>query len=95
MKSQKWLMSLNLAGDWHIVLFDGESVYEELFPEEKIQKITTRCGISLDQSQLVDICSKKMETMNVVQSAFDGRFMAEDKSTPFTSSVASETYWSS
>jgi len=95
MKSNKWLMSLNVAGEYHIVLFDGEGVYEELFPEEKIQKLTARCGVSLNQEDLVAICAKKMETMNVVQSAFDGRWMAEDKNTPFTSSVASETYWSS
>lgn len=87
-------MSLNIAGEWQVVLFDGEGVYEELFPEEKIHKLTARCGINLNQEDLVAICTKKMESMNVVQSAFDGRWMAEDKNTPFTLSVASETYWS-
>lgn len=87
-------MSVVAAGKSHIVLFDGDSVYDKRFPDEKIQGITSSCGARINQEQLVEICKKKMENMNVVQSAFDGRWLAEDKNTPFTCSAASETYWS-
>lgn len=90
----KWLMSLNISGFYHDVLFDGESVYDYLFPTEKIYKIPS-CSGWINQETLALACKKKMENMKVVSSAFDGTWMAENKDTPFTSSVASETYWSS
>jgi hypothetical protein len=91
----KWLMGLNVAGAFHRVLFDGEKVYDYNFPAEEIVSIPTFCGIKVNQETLSQACKKKMESMKVVSSAFDGTWMAEDKSTPFTSSVASETYWCS
>lgn len=91
----KWLMVLNLAGQLHDVLFDGKDVYEYNFPDEKIVKIKTLCGVVIDHDTLAKICSEKMIGKKVVSSAFDGRWMTEDINTPFTLSVASETYWSS
>jgi len=91
----KWLMVLNISGFYHNVLFDGEAVYDYNFPTEKIIKIPTFCGIMIDQETLALSCKKKMENMKVVSSAFDGTWMAENKDTPFTSSVSSETYWCS
>lgn len=49
---------LNIAGEFHDVLFDGEKVTEPLFPDQKIQRIVARCGIVLTQSDLVDICRR-------------------------------------
>jgi hypothetical protein len=91
----KWLMVLNISGIYHDLLFDGEKVYDYNFPTEMIASIPTFCGINVNQETLSQACKKKMENMKVVSSAFDGTWMAEDKSTPFTSSVASETYWCS
>jgi hypothetical protein len=91
----KWLMVLNIAGEYHDVLFNGENVYDFNFPTEKIVSIKSRCGIVLTQDILSNACKDKMENRKVVCSAFDGTWMTEDKSTPFTSSVGSETYWSS
>lgn len=88
-------MVLNLAGQLHDVLFDGKDVYEYNFPDEKIVKIKTLCGIVIDQDTLAKVCSEKMIGKKVVSSAFDGRWMTEDENTPFSLSVASETYWSS
>ena len=95
MEKPKWLMSLHIAGECHAVLFDGERVYDSNFPTEEIEKIAAKCGLILNQEQLAETCKMKMEGMKVVSSAFDGRLMAEDKNTPFTCSVASETYWCS
>lgn len=91
----KWLMVLNLAGQLHDVLFDGKDVYEYNFPTEKIVSIKTLCGLVIDHDTLVKVCNEKMIGKKVVSSAFDGRWMTEDVNTPFTLSVASETYWSS
>ena len=91
----KWLMVLSIGGQYHDVLFDGKDVYDYTFPTEKIVSIMGLCGLSFGQETLVKACEKKMVGMKVVCSAFDGRWMAEAKDTPFTSSVASETYWSS
>lgn len=91
----KWLMVLNLAGQLHNVLFDGKNVYDYNFPTEEIHNIKTFCGAVIDHDTLVKACSEKMIGKKVVCSAFDGRWMTEDENTPFTLSVASETYWSS
>lgn len=91
----KWLMVLNLAGQLHDVLFDGKDVYDYNFPDEKIVKINTLCGVVIDHDTLAKICSEKMIGKKIVCSALDGRWMTEDINTPFTLSVASETYWSS
>jgi len=92
----KCLMVLNLAGQLHDVLFDVKDVYEYNFPTEKIHQIKINCGaLVIDQDMLAKICSEKMIGKRVVCSAFDGTWMTEDVHTPFTLSVASETYWSS
>ena len=88
-------MVLNLAGELHDVLFDGKDVYDYNFPTEKIHKIKTLCGIVIDHDTLAKVCWEKMIGKKVVCSAFDGTWMTEDENTPFTSSVGSETYWSS
>jgi len=94
-------MVLNLAGQLHDVLFDGKDVYDYNFPTEKIVSIQacydlkTLCGVVIDHDTLAKICSEKMIGKRVVSSAFDGTWMTEDVNTPFTLSVASETYWSS
>ena len=88
-------MVLNLAGQLHDVLFDGKDVYDYNFPTEKIHSIKTLCGLVIDHDTLVKICNEKMIGKKVVCSAFDGRWMTEYVDTPFTLSVASETYWSS
>ena len=93
--SEKWLMSLNIGGEHHRVLFDGKSVYDSIFPEELVTCIKGTCGNSFNQEILASVCSEKMKGMKVVMSAFDGTWMAEGKNVPFTCSVASETYWSS
>ena len=91
----KWLMVLTIAGEFHYVLFDGESVYDYNFPEEKVVSIIGTCGNSFGQETLATVCKKKMEGKKVVCSAFDGTWGTEDENTPFTSSIASETYWCS
>jgi hypothetical protein len=93
--SEKWLMSLNIGGEYHRVLFDGKIVYDSIFPYEIIMSIKGTCGHSFSQEILASVCSEKMKDMKVVMSAFDGTWAAEDKNTPFTCSIASETYWSS
>lgn len=92
---EKWLMVLNFAGEYHDVLFDGKNVYDYNFPDEKIQVIESLCGLNIDHDMLAKVCSDKMVGRKVVCSAFDGTWMTEDENTPFTSSVGSETYWSS
>lgn len=90
----KWLMSLNIAGEFHYVLFDGESVYDYNFPEEKIVSILSPCGVRLMQEELAATCKDKMQDLKVVCSALDGTWMCEQKDKPFSLSVASEAYWS-
>lgn len=51
---------LNLGGEFVHVLFDGESVFEPLFPEEKIVTLKSKCGVVLNQEILVEICQSKM-----------------------------------
>lgn len=51
---------LNLAGEYVHVLFDGESVYEPLFPTEKIVSIRSKCGTIISHDILVEICKAKM-----------------------------------
>jgi hypothetical protein len=91
----KWLMVLNLAGELHHVLFDGEYVYDYNFPTEKIHNIKTLCGLTINHDDLVEACHEVMIDKKVVCSAFDGTWMTEDITTPFGLSVGSENYWSS
>lgn len=51
---------LNLGGELERVLFDGDSVYEPLFPTEKIVSIKAPCGTTIGQDILVEICKAKM-----------------------------------
>ncbi len=51
---------LNLGGELVRVLFDGEAVYEPLFPTEKIVSIKAPCGTTIGQDILVEICKAKM-----------------------------------
>jgi len=88
-------MVLNIAGSFHYVLFDGESVYDYNFPDEKIVSMDTGCGLILNQEILALACKEKMIGKKVVCSAFDGTWMTEDENTSFTNSVGSETYWCS
>jgi hypothetical protein len=90
----KWLMVLNIGGMFHDVLFDGQKVYDTSFPSEEIVAIPCHSGVVLNQEILSETCKNKMQNMKVVSSAFDGTWVAENKDTPFTLSVASETYWS-
>jgi hypothetical protein len=57
---EKKLVLLNIAGQIHSVLFDGEKVTDTLFPEEKILCIPNPCGIEINQEMLVNICQQKL-----------------------------------
>ena len=57
---EKIELILNLGGELVHVLFDGDSVYETLFPTEKIVSIKSRCGTIIGQDILVEICKAKM-----------------------------------
>lgn len=57
---EKIKLILNLGGVLTHVLFDGDSVYEPLFPTEKIVSIKAPCGTTIGQEILVEICKAKM-----------------------------------
>lgn len=89
----KWFIGLSLAGQTHGVLFDGSNVYDDVFPDEKIVRIPTPCGIVLSQEKIVEICKNKMKSMRVVPSIFNGEYVAEHIETPREASCAIESYW--
>lgn len=51
---------LNIAGEIITILFDGENVYDHVFPDEKIFNIKAKCGHIIDQDTLVKIMKDKM-----------------------------------
>ena len=57
---EKKELILNLGGVLTHILFDGEAVYEPLFPTEKIVSIKSPCGTIIGQDILVEICKAKM-----------------------------------
>jgi len=59
-------VTLNIAGELIEVLFDGVSVYEPLFPDEKIVSISAKCGMVVDQEILVKCCQRKLEQSSSV-----------------------------
>lgn len=54
----KQTIFLNIAGRVERVLFDGESVFEPLFPDQKIVRMPA-CNFFINQEQLVEICKGK------------------------------------
>lgn len=64
---EKIELILNLGGELVHVLFDGECVYEPLFPTEKIISFKSRCGTIIEQDILAEICKAKMSQINPEQ----------------------------
>lgn len=52
-------ITLNIAGEKFNVLFDGEKVTSEFFPEEPIEYVAL-CGTHVSQEVLVEICKNKL-----------------------------------
>jgi hypothetical protein len=73
---EKWFMALNISGQNHGILFDGKNVYDDVFPEEKIQNIPTGCGFAINQEQLVKICQEKMKEMEIIKLPDYGEYVA-------------------
>ena len=71
----KWFMSLNIAGQLHGVLFDGKNVYDDCFPEEKIERIPT-CFGTINQEQLSNVCQEKMKELKVIFHNPSGEYIA-------------------
>jgi|LakMenE18May11ns_1017448.scaffolds.fasta_scaffold9959282_8 hypothetical protein len=72
----KWFMALNIAGQEHGVLFDGDNVYDDVFINEKIENIPTGCGFAVNQEQLVKICQEKMKEMEIIKLPDYGEYVA-------------------
>jgi hypothetical protein len=52
---------LNIAGEIITFLFDGENVYDNLFPDEKIVRVKAKCGHIITHDTLVQIMKDKLE----------------------------------
>lgn len=52
---------LNIAGEIITFLFDGENVYDNLFPDEKIVHVKAKCGHIITHDNLVQIMKEKLE----------------------------------
>jgi hypothetical protein len=56
-------LTLNIAGDIIPVFFDGKKVTTIHFPDIPVE-YTAPCGTKITQEMLVDICRKKLQTLD-------------------------------
>jgi hypothetical protein len=56
-------LTLCIGGDIIPVLFDGKKVTTTHFPDIPVE-YTAPCGTRITQKMLVDICRKKMQTLD-------------------------------
>jgi hypothetical protein len=56
-------LTLCIAGEMVPVFFDGKRVTSKHFPDIPIE-YTAPCGIRITQKMLVDICRKKLQTLD-------------------------------